>query len=290
MVSATDGRACPACDAALSQGLADWHFQCPGCGLETSTLAPHIQAQAEGGDMDEDAREHALRPLRDANFDRLLQWMDGRGELLEVGCAHGWFLEKAAKRYRTVGIEPDPNTAVRSLGRGLPVRAGFFPEVLAPAEIFDCIVFNDVLEHIPGVDAMLRQCAAHLRDSGTVVVNAPDSRGVIYRMSKVLFRLGMRGPFERMWQVGLPSPHLYYFNSEAIGRLARRTGFAPTRELVLASVHTQGLYDRIRYDRTTSVPFALVVTAAMTLLSPFLRVLPADIRVWELRRGHKIVD
>ena len=178
---------CPACDAGLEPGLADWHLRCPRCSYEGSSLQPHIREQAAGGDLDEGFREEALSELRQANFQalvaRILAHLDRtagiRPRLLDVGCAHGWFLQAASRDFDAFGIEPDAVTAQQARQRAPAVREGFFPDVLEPGERFDVIVFNDVLEHIPDLPGTFAACREHLRPGGWLVVNAPSRRGAI---------------------------------------------------------------------------------------------------------------
>lgn len=282
---------CPACGAPLRAGLAAWHRVCTACTYEGSVLEPRILSQAEGGDLDETAREQGLEQLRNANFRRLLAWMGrtlalpaSRPRLLDVGCAHGWFLQQADAGFEAIGIEPDIAVAEAARRRGLAVRGGFFPDMLGDDERFDVIVFNDVLEHIPDVNAALAACWRHLRPGGWVVVNAPSRRGVLYRVSKGLVRVGRPGAFERLWQAGFPSPHVHYFDTATLRRLADKAGFSFSGGTRLATMTVRGLYARIRCSREVSVPKALLLAVTLGLLAPLLAVLPADIEVWSLRR------
>ena len=146
-------------------------------------------------------------------------------QLLDVGCAHGWFIERASSRFDVTGIEPDAGVAAATRARGLPVRSGFFPDVLGPDECFDVIVFNDVLEHIPDINTTLVACWQHLAPGGCVIVNAPSSRGLLYRLSVLLARTGLGRAFDRMWQLGFPSPHVHYFATTNLVLLAHKAGF-----------------------------------------------------------------
>ena len=209
-------------------GLRPWHLCCAVAAYEGSSLEPHILEQVAGGDLDEASRETGLAALRQANFRRLAAFLDefappggAKPRLLEVGCAHGWFIEAASPRFDVTGIEPDVAVATATRGRGLAVLGGFFPDALDADERFDVIVFNDVLEHIPDVNATLAACWRHLRPGGRIVVNAPSRRGFLYRVSKLLAGLGLAGSFERMWQLGFPSPHVHYFDTDSLTRLAR---------------------------------------------------------------------
>lgn len=283
---------CPVCGATLNAGLRPWHFECGSCSYEGSDLQPHILEQAEGGDLDESARESGLVALRKANFQRLMQRLRDlsqpptvkKPKLLDVGCAHGWFLEAAGQNFEALGIEPDMAVAKATRARGHEVRIGFFPDALGESERFDVITFNDVLEHIPDINATLQACFERLRPGGLLVVNAPSRRGVLYRISRIMARLGIAGPFERLWQFGFPSPHVHYLDTASMGALASRHGFVLEQRMTLPSVSASGLYERIRYSREVSAAKAAFLTVAITAASPLFAVLPADIEVWFLRR------
>ncbi len=275
----------------MRPGCRPWHSVCVGCGLERSTLEPRIN---DLDTIDEVDREKALAPIRDQNFGVLLQWIGNyvatrvnaasRPKLLDVGCAHAWFVEKALATYDALGLEPDEAIASRARARKLPVRGGYFPQALQENEQFDVIVFNDVLEHIPGVVRVLQACSAHLATGGIVVVNAPDRRGLFYQTSKLLCRLGLPASFDRMWQVGMPSPHLYYFDHQAIGKAADAAGFDLIAERPLSSIMTKGLYARIRYAGNVSKARAVLLTSAITLSVPLIRLFHSDISVWVLKK------
>lgn len=288
---------CPVCDSRLLTGLRSWHLICSTCGYEGSTLSAHILNQAPGGDLDEVAREDALETLRRSNFQRLVAAINGLTSktptrqhplrLLDVGCAHGWFLEQAGKNYDASGIEPDHEVAKATAARGLRVLEGFFPDALYVDERYDVIVFNDVLEHIPDINATLQACMRHLVPGGLLVINAPNRFGTLYRISKRLLRLGLSGSFDRMWQLGFPSPHVHYLDSNSIVPLAERHGFTLLSSERLPSVSISGLYSRIRYSKDVSLLKALLLTLAVASAVPALAVLSPDIKVWFLSRKEE---
>ncbi|KFN50458.1 class I SAM-dependent methyltransferase [Arenimonas composti] len=296
MSSAGEGR-CPVCAAPLRTGLCDWHRVCPRCAYEGSTLVPRIDTQAAGGDLDEVAREQALGTLRRRNFARLAARLaapsrslagDGaKPRLLDVGCAHGWFLEAVADTFAAEGLEPDAAIAAASRARGLAVRDGYFPDALAPGERWDVIAFNDVLEHIPDVDAVLAACRRHLRPGGLLVVNAPDRRGTLYRVGKALARVGRPGAFARLWQHGFPSPHVHYFDDASLGTLAGRHGFGLRTRLRLPAVGLAGLRERVRYGGDVSPMKGAAIAAAVAIAIPALALLPGDIHAWIFRREDR---
>lgn len=88
---------CPCCGSTLVSQIRNWHLTCRSCSYEGSSLRPRILEQDVEGDLDEPAREDALRELRIGNFDRLALRIgtlfkghqENRLRLLDVGCAHG---------------------------------------------------------------------------------------------------------------------------------------------------------------------------------------------------------
>lgn len=280
---------CPGCHGSMTRGLQVWHRICQ-CGYEGSTLTVDIDVDGGREVVDEVMREEGLGPLRQRNFQTLVSDLtqrvkaaDGnRPRMLDVGCAHGWFLDAAQPQFDVSGIEPDARIAAIAVEKGFAVRKGFFPDVLESDERFDVIVFNDVLEHIPDIDSALRACARHLSPGGWVVVNAPARTGVLYRISKAMARAGMPASFDRMWQKGFPSPHVHYLDDASMSGIAGNTGLRVAATRSLPSMTTRGLYARIRTDRNVSFAKAVAVAAVLTLANPLLRLMPADIKVWFL--------
>ncbi|MBB3121319.1 class I SAM-dependent methyltransferase [Pseudoduganella violacea] len=204
--------------------------------------------------------------------------------LLDVGSAHGWFLEQASSRFEVLGIEPDQVVGERAAARGLPVRLGYFPDVLERDERFDVIVFNDVIEHIPDIGSALDACHARLNPGGLLVLNLPSSRGVFYRLSKLFARFNLRGPFERMWQKDLPSPHVHYFNEANLRALVGRHGFEEKQGFELASLKASGLLERLRFTGGVHPAVLYAQYIVLRCVIPFLNLLPSDIVVGIYRR------
>lgn len=272
---------CVVCDRPLQQSLQPWHFFCSWCGYEKSSLEPTINQHAAHQHIDETARETGLRALRLSNFRTLLTAVEKLkphgGRLLEVGSAHGWFVEAAMDTYEVLGIEPDQAVCAATIARGLPVRNGFFPDALLHDEKFDLIVFNDVLEHIPAVSDLLNVCHERLNEGGYLVINLPSSNGIFYRVGKVINRLGHAVFFERLWQKGLPSPHVHYFNTTNLALLLEHRGFQVMVNDRLPVLSLSGLYTRISYTGKMGRVSKAIIYALVAVSLPLLRVLPSDI-------------
>ncbi|MCX7223755.1 MAG: methyltransferase domain-containing protein, partial [Burkholderiales bacterium] len=210
----SSSRACLICAQKLLGGVQKWHFKCQRCSYEAADLEPNINEAELSATLNEISRERSLKELRSANFAVLLEKLKGLrpsgGSLLEVN-----------------------------------VRHGYFPDVLAPNECFDVIVFNDVLEHIPHLDQAVEACARHLRPDGLLLVNLPNSSGFFYKASKLLCRLGAHSYFERMWQKDMPSPHLHYFNKKNLHLFLESKQFSVIDSGNLEVIRAKGLFDRL---------------------------------------------
>lgn len=280
---------CIVCGAQQTAGMAGWHASCRACGYESGDLHGAINALPAGAPVDEDEREVGLKALRQENFRdivgiaRRYARADAR-KLLDVGCAHGWFLETARDNFEVLGIEPDAVVGGRTAARGLPVREGYFPDALHDGEIFDLIVFNDVIEHIPDIHAALVACHERLSEGGILILNLPNSAGFFYRLSKLLSRMGWSAPFDRLWQKDLPSPHVHYFRPGNLARLVGRHGFVQVHSEELPSLRARGLLERMRCAGQLSGPVLYLQYAAVLGTLPLLRVFPSDIVVSVFRK------
>ena len=97
--------------------------------------------------------------------------------------------------------------------------------------------------------------------------------------------VGLEAPYERMWQKGFASPHLSYFRPEALACLARREGLFEVYRGSLDSFAFEGLWQRLRYDRTSSILGSAATWIAITLAGLLLRRLPADVPLQSFMQG-----
>jgi SAM-dependent methyltransferase len=277
----SDAKPCPVC-AEPARPLKAWLFRCAACAFEFTTLTAGGGTGVEG-----------LETLRKTNFrlllDRLRRHMSLKGaRVLEVGPADGWFMEAAGARGAVIsGIEPEPALAEAARARGLNVVTGFFPDDLKDHGPYSLIVFNDVFEHLPKPEEAFRHVERLLAPDGLLAINLPSSGGALYRVAKLLARFGIDAPLERLWQKGLPSPHLSLFNPANLARLARRAaGFDSVDTFALRTITREGLWPRITSTHRGFV--GAVLFAGVWLLS-FVYVPPlafSDIFVGVFRKGR----
>jgi hypothetical protein len=204
--------------------------------------------------------------------------------VLDVGPAKGWFMAAAARRgARVHGIEPEEGNALAVRGAALSVEVGSFPDDLVDRGSYDAVVSNacsSISPIRPGQSRPSRRCSP---EHGHAVINAPSSRGAVYRLACGLGSVGVDGPVERLWQKGLPSPHVSYFSPESLRLLVERSsGLERIATFSLASLARAGLYDRVT---STFRGLRGRILFGIAWLGSFgLPLLPADIQVAVFRR------
>lgn len=279
--------ACAVCAATMRPDHLRDTWRCAGCGFYSSTLPVRINAVAR---IDEARREQALKSVRMQSFATMLAaWgalAPPGARVLDVGCAHGWFLDAVAARgWRGQGLEPDRAMAARSRAGGHDVVEALFPEIPPGLERFDIITFNDVFEHLPDPVVAARALPRFLTGSGLVALTLPVSDGPVFRLSRLASRFGMGGPLARLWQVGLPSPHLSYFSADTLVRLFTEAGFDLIHAGASEAIPKAGLFARIRYDRTIGPIRAAGLYVAARLVRTVTSMFPSDIQYFVFRLG-----
>jgi 2-polyprenyl-3-methyl-5-hydroxy-6-metoxy-1,4-benzoquinol methylase len=147
----------------------------------------------------------------------VLRYMPGKGNLLDVGCASGVFLEQALRGgWRIRGVEPNERLAQKAaerLGAAAVVNRAL-EEAELPCQSFDAVTLWDVLEHVADPAGVLAKCASLLRPEGVVLAKVPDLDSLTARLMR-----------ER-WPLLLPE-HLSYFTKKSLCALSHRAHLYP---------------------------------------------------------------
>jgi 2-polyprenyl-3-methyl-5-hydroxy-6-metoxy-1,4-benzoquinol methylase len=141
----------------------------------------------------------------------------GCRRVLDVGCGKGNFGE-ALKRSRNLevwGLEPVAAAAAEAAKKLDHVIEGVFdPTAGLPAESFDAIIFNDVLEHLFEPAAALEFARTLLKPDGAVVASIPNIRHF-----PNLWDLVARGEWGYADSGILDRTHLRFFTRRSIATL-----------------------------------------------------------------------
>ncbi|KQW43788.1 hypothetical protein ASD88_17365 [Pelomonas sp. Root662] len=189
----------------------------------------------------------------------------GSLRLLEIGCAEGRFMAglKAERcGIYAVGIEPYPDAARKAANVfdrlvQAPVEAAL--DSLSDEAPFDCVVANDVLEHLVDPWAVLQRIGRHLAADGCVVASLPNIRH--WPTLNALF-LGGRWDYANCGI--LDRTHLRFFTRKSLPELFERAGLALTTcdgvnagelpwKIALLNRMLSGRFDDTRYQQFVCV-------------------------------------
>ncbi len=144
--------------------------------------------------------------------------------LLDVGCGAGGFgqLIKQSRDVEVWGVEPAPSVAIRASARLDRVIAGdFCPQNGLPEGAFDCIVFNDVLEHMLQPEQALRYAKNLLSHDGCIVASIPNIRYL-----PILWHLAARGEWNYADCGVWDRTHVRFFTKSSIVAMFENEGYA----------------------------------------------------------------
>ena len=139
--------------------------------------------------------------------------------VLDVGCGSGGFAAHLTDR-EAYGLEPNEGAANLAAPHYKEVYRGVFPDAVPSGTTFDCIVFNDVLEHLIDPWAALRAAKSMLTESGCVVASIPNMRYM-----RVLRRLVVNADWTYTSYGVLDRTHLRWFTYKTMRTLFEDSGF-----------------------------------------------------------------
>jgi SAM-dependent methyltransferase len=143
--------------------------------------------------------------------------------VLDVGCGAGGFgaVIKRERGCEVWGLEPEADAAAGAATRLDRVIQGLFTEDSGlPVKSFDCIVFNDVLEHILDPGRALVYARSLLRDGGAIVASIPNIGHF-----PTVWRLAIRGEWEYTERGILDKTHLRFFTRSSIRAMFESSGY-----------------------------------------------------------------
>jgi len=145
--------------------------------------------------------------------------------VLDVGCAEGAFgsLLKTERGATVWGVEINREAASIAAGKIDEVLIGDIVDVYndLPKSHFDCIIFNDILEHLVDPWSILKSLSSCLTKNGYIVASIPN-----IRYYKVIDDLVFRKIFEYQPYGVLDETHLRFFTESTIKSLITSCGFS----------------------------------------------------------------
>ena len=235
-VYASDGKletpGCPLCGCALAKRFFEAEFhpyalaRCQSCDFhflsprapssvltESYREADYYCCGGAGGYDDYEGQAASLGKT----FARMMSELHRRslagGELLEVGCGYGYFLEQARGSFRRIeATEFSLHAIDKAKQHADTVFAGGI-ESVPPGRQYDLIVALQVLEHVYEPRLFLRELRERLRPGGHLLLGVPDMA------SPWRLLLGAKWPSFKIPE------HVLYFEKDSLHRLMREEGF-----------------------------------------------------------------
>jgi 2-polyprenyl-3-methyl-5-hydroxy-6-metoxy-1,4-benzoquinol methylase len=144
-------------------------------------------------------------------------------KILDVGCGSGGFGQtlKQTRKVEIWGVEPVSTVAAVAATRlDRVIEDIFTPKLDLPRNAFDCIIFNDVLEHVFDPGAALQYARTLLAPGGCIVASIPNIRHF-----PTMWALIVRGEWIYREFGILDYTHMRFFTKKSIQTVFKDAGF-----------------------------------------------------------------
>jgi 2-polyprenyl-3-methyl-5-hydroxy-6-metoxy-1,4-benzoquinol methylase len=174
-------------------------------------------------------------------------------DLLEIGCAYGFFLEEATQWVRSasgIDISTEP-IRFAAQERGVEASQGDYLS-LELGRKFDVIAMWDTIEHLNYPHIFIDKIARDLKPGGLLALTTGDIGSLVARLQG------------RHWRLIHPPTHLHYFSAATISEILRQKGFevlhlshpgnsrslrAALYFITVLQMKRKGLYDALQGSR-----------------------------------------
>lgn len=145
------------------------------------------------------------------------RYVPAGSRILEIGCAHGFFLELIREVYPdSVGVDVSAAAVADAASRGCDVRAGDLMETQFD-ERFDAVCLWDTIEHLSRPHEVLRRAVELLGPGGHLFLTTGDFGAWLPAWQ------GLK------WRQIHPPTHLFYFTRPSLRSLCHRLGLDVVR-------------------------------------------------------------
>ena len=160
-----------------------------------------------------------------SKFSGFLRWLKGTNNqgqfyakkddlFLDIGCGSGVSLiEAEILGAKAFGLETDPNVKIIGKNLNLNIFQGNLEESPFKETKFNLIVLNQVIEHIPEPDILLKKLTTKLTKNGLIIISFPNVNSF------------WRFLFKEKWINWHVPYHLHHFKEKNFGRLLSKCGF-----------------------------------------------------------------
>lgn len=227
-------------------------LRCPSCSLLTldfhEDYNSFIHSYYQKGYFTGDKKIRAYanyaqdKPNISKNAKNILQKIKkikSSGNILDVGCAMGFFMEVAEQQgFKVYGIEVSTYAAAFSQklfkNRVFLGAVEDFPQKRSAVfefknTTFDVIILSDLIEHVKDPVSVLKDLKKVLKKDGVIVLQTGDTDSFWARL------------MGKNWHFYAPPQHLYFFSKNTLTKVLEKAGYKVLR------VDKEGKYVSLRY-------------------------------------------
>jgi 2-polyprenyl-3-methyl-5-hydroxy-6-metoxy-1,4-benzoquinol methylase len=215
------------------------HYRCIGCGHVFVSPQPS-QAELDKFyesetyyDKAETQRDRLVREAqkRVAKLDQLRKRYGLSKQLLDVGCASGYFLQQASTNgWNVTGLDRSESLAKQARQRSdAPVFTGLLEQAQLDQGSYSVVTAWEVLEHTIDPHSFFQALARHVAKGGLLVLSTPLANGIPARI------LGPNFPML------IPPEHLRLFTRKSLNILAAQFGFEEVGYNSFSNLESQSL-------------------------------------------------
>lgn len=213
-------------------------LRCNGCGLVYSSpiLDPgEIENLYKRSRLTYGAELENLKETYGHYLKKIMDVTPARGNILEIGCGNGFFLEKALELgfKKAFGVEPSKNAIEKA---DASLKANIVNDIFRPGmfegDLFDVVCFFQTIDHIVDPNEFLRACRAVLKPGGIVFCISHNTKAFSTKI------LGESSPI-------FDIEHIYLFNTGTIREIFEKNGFKVIDVFGIKNSYSLGYWTRM---------------------------------------------
>jgi 2-polyprenyl-3-methyl-5-hydroxy-6-metoxy-1,4-benzoquinol methylase len=211
-------------------------YRCADCGTIFISDIPHDTSGiyneeyfwgAEDGfgyvDYDSD-KEPSRKAMEKAFFD-IEKSFGGKGRILDIGSATGFFLKIAKNNgWKVKGVEIGKEATQVANKNGIETVCGQVFDI--KDEKFNAITMFDIIEHVQDPEKTLSYVYGLLEEGGVLAINTPNASSLFARFTG------------KKWHLIVPPEHIVCFSEKGLELILKRVGFKVVKKYCLGKSFT----------------------------------------------------
>lgn len=205
--------------------------RCQKCGLIFSNPIleeDRIRRLYEKSKITYEAEIDNLKKTYGDYLKEVIRVIPGKGNLLEIGCGNGFFLQEALDQgFKKVwGVEPSVS-AVEKAPKKIKqnIKNEIFHQGLFKNNFFDVVCFFQTLDHVVDPNKFLKACYEVLKDKGVIFCIVHNTGSLSARL------MGEKSPI-------FDIEHTYLYNKETLRKIFEKDNFEIIEELDIANEYS----------------------------------------------------